>query len=228
MIGRNRRFCLPALNPLTYYCSMRIFPLLLIVFVVSAFSQKPDRWRGLEIGETTAEKAIATLGTPKSDKMERLIFQNRSWISKSVRESKMRILHYEQIEGFPDVKLAFDDAGKLAVIHLEPKKITAQAFVGSYEDLEFRFADEVLSPADFKTSRDTDKPGRLGAIYVLVSVKDNVMVFALVGNAAGDMMGTLFGGPAMRKTGRKIAGDVKIIQLISRSLENKDGSELLK
>ncbi|MEJ7847907.1 MAG: hypothetical protein WKF92_07475 [Pyrinomonadaceae bacterium] len=128
-------------------------------------------------------------------------------MTKSIRNKNWRVLHYENVTGFKDVKLGFDQNAKLVFISLEPKEISAQSFISSYEDLEFRFANEVMSPADFKNSREnSDKPKNMAAVYILVSVTDNAFVFGGVGNSTGNVMSTLFGNPDTRQSGRSVPG----------------------
>lgn len=201
--------------------------LLLFVFPLIAFAQKPNEWKGLVLNESTPEKVIEVFGKPKTDKPNALpIFQGK-WMTKNIRQKTWRLLHYENVVGFNDVKLGFDSNSKLVLIHLEPKKIEAQAFLSAYPDLEFRFADEVLTPADFKSPRRDDTTKSLGVYYVLIGLNDSTFVFTGVGNATGSVASTMFGGMG-RKASRSVAGDVKVIQLVSRTLENKEGVDLLK
>lgn len=206
-----------------------LIPLFILMFAFPAISQQPDRWRGLIIDESTAEKAIAVLGSPGSDKTgPRLYINNSKWLANNTAK-RLRVLHYENVEGFNDVKLGFDQNFKLVLIHLEPKKITAQAFLSSYPDLDFRYGSEVQSPADFNRPRvNSDRPYKLDVVYLLVSATDKVFVFGQVGNATGSVMSDLFGGGRTRQAGRSVPGDVGVIQLVSRTLENRDGSELLR
>ncbi|MDQ3220948.1 MAG: hypothetical protein M3Q26_09435, partial [Acidobacteriota bacterium] len=132
----------------------KLLSLFILMFAVSAFGQKPDRWKGFVLNETSPQQVLEVLGTPKTDKPTILAIIQYKWMTKAIRNKDWRVLHYENVEGFKDVKLGFDKADKLVFISLEPMKITAQSFVSSYGDLEFRFANEVMSPADFKNSRD--------------------------------------------------------------------------
>lgn len=199
---------------------------IITMLAIGIFAQSPDQWRGLTIDESTPEDAVAAFGSPKSDKANNR-YRLGKWYTKGIGR-QLRILHYENVEGFPDVKLGFLES-KLAVIHLEPKKLTAQALLSAYGDVEFRFANEVLSPNDFKTPRNTDdKPVKLGTVYNLVAVTDNVIAEVTVGNVAGNVMSSLFGDSTVRQQGRHTPGNVIVILLISRKLENKDGVDLLK
>ena len=207
----------------------KLLPLFILIFATTGFGQQADRWRGLVIDEASPEQAIGIFGKPKKDSNDRLLAIHYKWVTKQARQKEWRVLHYENIEGFKDVKLNFDKNSKLVMISLEPKEISAQAFLSSYPDLDFRFANEVMSPADFKNPRDnSDKPQRLDVVYTLISVTDKVFVFGGVGNATGNVMSTLFGGTATRQSGRSTPGKMYIIQLVSRTVENKDGSDLLK
>lgn len=200
--------------------------LLILLLSLSLAAQQPDRWREMIIGESTPEQALEKFGKPKLDKVgEKFYLQNHKWFIDAAWKN-FRLIHWEGIEGFKDVKLAFQDS-KLVVIHLEPEKLQAQEFIASYKDLDFRFANEVMSPGDFKNARNTDdKPAKMASVYGLVSVTDKVVVYGLVSNATGSVMSGMFGGMT-RQTGRSTPGKIISIQLISRGLE-RTGSELLK
>lgn len=201
--------------------------LLTLALVLTSAAQTPDRWKGLIIDESTPEQALEKFGTPKLDRVgEKSYLQNHKWFEDAAWK-RLRTIHWETIEGFKDVKLMFDGS-RLVVIHLEPKGISAQEFIASYKDLEFRFANELMSPADFKNSRDNqEKPSKLGAVYGLVSVTDKVVLYGSIGNATGSVMSGMFGNSQMRQTGRSTPGKVLSIQMISRTLE-RTGSDLLK
>lgn len=205
-----------------------LLPLLILIFALVSYAQKPNEWKGLVLDQSTPDKAIEILGKPKTDKADDLLIIQPKWVSKDTRKKNWRVLHYESVEGFGDVKLGFNSDSKLVLIHLEPKKLQAQAFASAYEDIQFRFADEVLSPADFKSPPNDEKTKSLGVYYVLIGLNTDAFVFGGVANVYGNVASTMFGGAAARKSGRSIAGDVKTIQLVSRTLENKDGVDLLK
>src|SRR4051794_39081745 len=81
-----------------------LLPLFLFLFAIAVIAQQPDRWRGLILDEATPEQAIAVLGQPKSDKVEKNYLINYKWLKKDIWKD-LRILHYENVEGFGDVKL---------------------------------------------------------------------------------------------------------------------------
>ena len=156
------------------------------------------------IDETTPEQTIAILGQPKSDKDNNRFFLIRDeWFEKGIGK-KLHILHYETLEGFSDVRLGFIDS-KLVVISLVPKKLAALAFENSYPDLKFRFGTEIVTPADFKTDNSPNHPTHLSVQYELDAATAKVFALAYI-----------------------YASRVNVIHLISRTLENKTGSNLLK
>ena len=71
---------------------------LIIVFSAVCFGQKPTEWKGLKLDESTPEKAIETLGKPKTDKTNDLLIYNPKWVSKRTRQKLWRVLHYENVE----------------------------------------------------------------------------------------------------------------------------------
>lgn len=123
--------------------------------------------------------------------------------SKKTLGKKLRIIRYENIEGFSNVRLGFKNS-KLVLIHLEPKEMAESAFTSAYPGVDFRFGSEILVPADFnKTS--VNKPTRLPAYHELDGATDKVFILAFI----------------------KV-GNADLINIVSRTLENKDGADLLK
>jgi len=195
----------------------------------SIFSQTPDGWRGLVIDESTPEQAITALGQPKSDKNGDNPFPGSARFikyyfveKKSVK--KLRILHWENIEGFDDVKLAFDDKSKLVVINLEPKKIKAPEFFASFTSLDFK---------QFKDS----------SIYLVYTERSLYLcqLQATFGQAFGAAMagasvgGGVYGQSVAKKTLGDLAsanGKLTFLEIISKTVlksqKAQNGSELLK
>jgi len=196
--------------------------LALAVCTLGQDAPQPDRWKGLILGESTAEQAIEKLGnSPKSDKKERLYLLKSNWFSQQTTKKIWRILHYENVEGFSDVKIAFSPENKLVWLQLEPKKLNVQSFLNAY-DLEFRFSKDVKTPNDFKNIRDEQKNRKLGAWYELAGISEKVFVFAGIGNAFGSVADSF-----SLENNSNLTGDVKLIFLVSRTLENKDNVDIL-
>lgn len=182
--------------------------LILLTLVVTVGAQQPDRWHDVIIDESTPENAIKILGNPKSDKSkERWNLMRPELFIKNIGK-KMRTLHWENIDGFNDVKLKFDNNSKLVVIHLEPKELSAKAFHSSYTGVNFLFG--------------TQEPG----MYELLGQSDKTHVFGAVSKGFGGFLAAA----AKIPTEDTLIGQVKIIQIISRSLERKTdkASPLLK
>lgn len=192
------------------------------------FSQTADGWRGLVIDESTPEQAITALGQPKSDKNGDNPFPTSArfikyyFVEKKSVE-KLRILHWENVEGFDDVKLAFDDKSKLVVINLEPKKIKAPEFFASFPSLDFKQFDN-------------------SAIYLVRTERSLYLckLQATFGQAFGAIIagasvgGGIYGQSVMMKTLGDLTsanGKVTFLEIISKTLlkpkKVQKGSELL-
>lgn len=185
--------------------------LLTLFFSQFALGQSLDSWRGLVIGESSPGQAIEILGNPNSDKpKDHWHLMRNQWFVKDIGR-KLRTLNYEKIEGFKNVRLKFDNGLRLVSIHLEPKELTANVFTGAYSDVEFRDDSEVRTLADLKrprSPRPRPEPSYSGATFELVAASEKTIVIA--GGYGGS-------------TGR-----ITIIEFISRTLEDRVGSDLLK
>lgn len=132
------------------------------------------------------------------------------WFIKNIGK-QLRTLNYDNIEGFKNVRLKFDNNSKLVSIHLEPKQLTANVFTATYPNVEFRDGTEVRTLADLKRPQDTrvrPEPSYWGSTFELIAATERTVLIA-----AG------YGG----STGR-----ITIIEFISRTLVDRTGSDLLK
>ena len=86
---------------------------------------RPDRWRGMVLGETTPEAAISSLGKPAKDSVQSLrVTSVEQWVSKKRKEKVFRTLEYKKLsDGVEKAWLAFLD-GKLVSITLDLKEGT--------------------------------------------------------------------------------------------------------
>lgn len=184
--------------------------LLAILAGESAFGQSLDSWKGLVINESTPDRAIEILGKPKSDKpTDHWHLLRNQWFIKDVGK-KLRTLSYDNVEGFEKIRLKFNSDSKLASIHLQPSKISANVFIASYPNIEFRDDSEIRVLADLKRPREPrprPEPTYWGAIFELIAATDKTII-----------IGAGFGGSS---------GRIKMIEITSRTLEIK-GSELLR
>lgn len=191
---------------------------------------KPDRWRGLVIDEATVDDAERILGKPNSDKVDRALVYNvdRKWISKKQEEKIFRRLEYKKLDGFKKVELTFLDS-TLALINLEPTKEIEAAAISRIYSIPFypkvSGFQEAMFPRDYERNEGRVYPKTYPSVYHLIAVTERVFVGVLVGNIG-------FGAALRSTVGVRDSGDfpgkTNFIQIISRRLENKDGSDLLK
>lgn len=199
----------------------KLFPLFILLFVITSSGQS-DQWRGLVIDEATSEQALALFGKPKSDKRPYAKYK------KATPEMKAwRVLHYESIEGFNDVKLTFNDKDTMIMLQLEPKKITAGQFAASYPDIEFQVNTNGPGgmPGNVRAPQPLFTPGHTTqAAYFIEGSNSKVKISAVVANAMGSVFGRLIGSDP-----KTLPGEVKVIILSSQSINaQSQGSDLLK
>ena len=119
---------------------------------------------------------------------------------------------------------------KLVVIQLDPHaKIAPTALPKAY-GVEFNpivsGIDEAMSPQLFERNQGKVYPKTYPTSYSLVGAAPKSIINALIDNAVGSAMKSVFG---VRDTaGGGFPGTVHNIQLLSRTLENRQGADLLK
>ncbi|HNQ14541.1 MAG TPA: hypothetical protein PKM58_03195 [Pyrinomonadaceae bacterium] len=138
------------------------------------------------------------------------------------------MIHFENIEGFSDVMLYFRN-DKLVVIHLEPKKLKASLLPQTY-NAEFEVLvtglDKAFSPKSIDTDRGKNYPKNFPQLYWLMHRADTSICFVMVGNTtARSILGSL---GANTDDMNSFPGNAEQIQLISKSIRNTSGSDLLK
>lgn len=217
---------------------MKILLSILLVFCFSLVSYgqddtpKPNKWRGMVIDESTADDVIKVFGKPKKDEQSKLYFIQPKWISKQSKNDKYRKLEFEKLENFDRVKFYFDTKNILKVIELDPdkknnippdnlKKAYSLDFVPIFGAL-----DEAFRPQDFKREQGKTYARSYPNYYRLGGADETVFVLAGIENGSfGAILGKSMGLPNQADS---LPGKVQIIQLISRTLENKDGIDTLK
>jgi hypothetical protein len=204
-----------------------LFALSFSVFGQTSDKAQPDRWRGLIIDEATPQKAIEILGKPDSDKLDSFrVYKMDKMLTKQIREKKYQRLEYASVEGFDKVILAFDKE-KLVFIELNPKKLSPNVLEGTYGlKLQPLFGKFEIALHNDNYERDAGelKAKEYPVFYYLFGKSPNAFILAGIQNSSiGSVLGT-----SGINDGISFPGKVKQLQIISRTLENKDGANILK
>jgi hypothetical protein len=204
-----------------------LFALSFSVFGQTSDKAQPDRWRGLIIDEATPQKAIEILGKPDSDKLDSFrVYKIDKMLTKQTREKKYQRLEYASVEGFDKVILAFDKE-KLVFIELNPKKLSPNVLEGAYGVKllpTFDKFDIAIRADEFERDAGELKAKKYPVFYYLFGKSANTFILAGVQNSSfGSVLGT-----SGINDGISFPGKVKQLQIISRTLENKDNADILK
>jgi hypothetical protein len=204
-----------------------LFALSFSVFGQTSDKAQPDRWRGLIIDEATPQKAIEILGKPDSDKLDSFrVYKIDKILTKQIREKTYRRLEYKSVEGFDKVILAFSNE-RLVFIELNPKKLSPNVLEGAYGiKLQPLFGKFEIAMHNDKYERDAGelKAKEYPVFYYLFSKSPNTFILASIGNSS---IGSILGTSGIND-GISFPGKVEQLQIISRTLENKDNADILK
>ncbi len=190
----------------------------------------PDRWRGLVVGESTFANCTDVLGKASEDKPDRLFLHPvDKWFVPGLNGKVLRKASYRGVPGFKRVDLYFRSE-RLVVIQLAPEEtIQPSALPGIY-GVEFRpFVSGFLEgmSGDIERHKGEAYPRTYPSEYSLVASTPKAVLKANVSNSGiGAIMRKSMG--AVDTAGGGFPGKVVLIQLISRQLENRAGSDLLK
>lgn len=212
---------------------------LLFLLSASAFGQTDkasiNSWRGLVIDQTTFDQAVAVLGKPVKDKPNETltpIFYSK-WFGNKMPKG-FREATFKNIEGLDSVVLSFKD-DKLVVIEMDMKKdLSAAALTDAYDTRFYPLVGNFaggITPNDLANNdREIIFPERFPAAYYLASANDKTIGFALASMGFAETFAATLSTPRGQRPGLSgtMPGIVRKIQLISRSLENKKGVNLLK
>lgn len=204
-----------------------------LAFGVSAFAQEtdkpsPNRWHGLTIDQSTPEDAIAALGQPVSDKTESFRpypFEKRI----STKGKTFRQLKFKEIKGLDSARLVFTD-DKLIFIALDFKdKIPATAIQNNY-GIEFEVKvsqmDVSMNPRNYERVQGKLYPKNFPSGYFLQGMTAEVWIGATIDNSS---FGSLMMGSSRGSTGTgAFPGKATSVIILSRSLENREGADVLK
>jgi hypothetical protein len=176
---------------------------------------KPDRWRGLILDESTAEDALKILGKPAKDKTV-------------TKETASRIITFKNLKDISEAQLIFEK-DRLVIINLKPSaKIDAKAIPNIY-GLEFEprvsGLQEAVNPGDYERHKGRVYPKTYPAVYELICVTPRSKVTCLIGN--NSFVSILKQSAGIRDEA-EFPGHAILIQLVSRTLDNRKGTDALK
>lgn len=194
-----------------------------------------DGWRGLTLDVSTVEDAVAKLGKPTKDEINKdveiISRHGADWLNITKNQKIFRKLTFDKPEGFAKAKLYFKD-NKLAIIELEAKYAFEEGWLDPDDlnevvDADFKpfnamFRDNKLpSPAEFAGFDDPTTKKEFRAYYEMIAVTEKSFVFAGVENR--EKFSVLGGNSVVnskkkRDKGGSLPGNVRTLQIISRSL----------
>ena len=201
--------------------------LLAVVCAVVANAQSPNSWRGLVLYQSTVEDAIAKLGPPKSTKEnQKLRTVISPWLDKSARLTR---LEWKDTEGVDRASLYFLGSILKAVEIDLKEKITPAALENSY-GIEFvpkvSGLDIAFTPQDYERHAGKVYPKLYPQQYHLVGVSPEAYVVGWVVRSTLSIIGrTAVGAPDDTTS---FPGHVHLVQLVSTSLRDTRGAEVLK
>ncbi len=205
----------------------------ILVFAICTLGQdkaQTNQWRGLILDEATPEQVLEKFKNPKTDKGNQQFrpLKYNEWF-KVKNNKNFRFIHYENIEGFKDVKLFFLES-KLIAIQLEPEKLAASALEQSYGvDFEVLISgfEQAVNSGDYERDKGKVYPKSFPTVYEVMNKSEKSFLFAgIANNSFGTILGKSMGVDV--DDSNSLPGKVYMIQLISRKLESNTGTNLLK
>lgn len=198
-----------------------------VAFAQEQGRQTPERWRNLVIDQSTPDDAIRTFGRPVSDQFEDFKpYPLNKWVNTTGKS--FRQLRYKNSPGLGSVRLVFT-ANLLVAIMLDPEKRTpASAIVNNY-GIEFEPKLNGIDAASV-SSQTEQRAGQLeprsypptyfllgttGKVWIVFGI-DNTSDASLAGSSSNPAGARVFPGKAMS------------MLILSRSLDNRAGSGVLK
>jgi hypothetical protein len=210
--------------------------LVLIVSIALLFQidkPQPDRWRGLVLDQSSPSDAMRILGSPKKDKEGSVrTYPLNKRLEIDHNSKNIRKLTFEKLEGVKTATLLFKDS-KLVLIELElDKKIPASNLAGIYDREFVPKVSEIetsFSPGSYERHEGKVYPKKYPLVYYLIARSENSYVSAMVENS---VVGHVFLGATRGQAGADdrggFPGKVSRVQIVSRSVENRAGFDVLK
>lgn len=216
---------------------MKIVLLFFIVFsfALTSLAQQPDQWRGLILDQSTPDDAIKILGKPEKDKPNeslRIFGGVSNWLTKKRKDKVFRRLEFSlgKESGVQKAYLSFLD-NKLVLMTLDLKsgEVGPNGLSNIY-GIEFFPLITPLALAMFEKDYERNQgkiyPKSYPTVYNLVGIADKSFVSAMVSNSSfGAILGKSMGIPNATNS---FPGKVEFVDLVSKSLANRDGADILK
>lgn len=220
-----------SLTRLELIMKLKLFFLAPLMFwlCIPSSAQEPNRWHGLTLDQSTPIDANDLLGQPKSDRASTLLVDPiETWVSKKRKQKIFRTLEYKNpASGVEKAWLTFLD-NRLVSIMLDIKEGTVSPnALSSIYGTQFRPVFDsltlALNPKDFQRDRGEIYARYYPVVYHLAGVTERSFVTAMVHNEVG--FSKALGLPDQQGS---FPGKVAFVQLISRTMENRDGADALK
>ncbi len=137
-------------------CATILFCASLAGTLAAQTAVQPDQWHGLVLGTSTAADAERVLGTPASDKPDRLFIERiDKWFIPGLRGRNLRKQCFKEVAGFKTVELYYYN-DRLAVIQLTPaERFSPEALENNYRVPFATFADR--NPVDYSLVAVTER-----------------------------------------------------------------------
>ena len=185
------------------------------------------------INEAKPDDAISKLGKPDEDKVDRLrIFDiDNKLITPEIKKNQYRHLTWKKLDGFKQVRMAFKDE-RLLYVYLwldKEKQFAASTLAGLY-GVEFQpkttTIGEIFSGPIGGSPLSGKKHTPYPDVYSLIGRVETNWVSATIFN--GGFKHVMLGdGDTSKETGA-FPGKVGAVQIVSRTLENRTGGDVLK
>ncbi|HEY8562727.1 MAG TPA: hypothetical protein VIL74_20285 [Pyrinomonadaceae bacterium] len=188
------------------------------VFAVSA--QDDFQWKNLRFETSTVGDAVAALGKPDKDKIEKVKF-DKAVPAPTRAQMNFRKLHYRDVGNYSEVYLLFLN-DKLHSIGFTPQKKSLPAGeLGKSYGAEFLFMEAVpkrMNLADFEGQKETTVPKVYPAEYFMLGIKKDYALLATIDN---DSWKAVWRDTLNKPTAEMFPGYVRTIQVFSRNYEGK-------
>lgn len=188
-----------------------------------------ERWHGLTLDQSTTGDAVKLLGKPKTDRASSLsAIPVESWVSSKRKQKVFRMFEYKDpASGVEKVWLTFLDDRLISVmLDMKEGTVSPNALSNIYGTPFRPIFDSLtlaLNPRDFQRDRGEVFARSYPVTYHLAGVTERSFVTAMVVNSVG--IGKMLGLPDKQGS---FPGKVAFVQLISRTMENRDGADALR